>query len=83
MHVCMYVFIYTADRPKPSVEHKNLIIMIGDGFGPASVTMGRTCKGAPLNLDSYQTGMIRTRSSQSYVALGVSGLLSCCLIVSL
>jgi alkaline phosphatase len=61
------------NRPKPSVEHKNLIIMIGDGFGPASVTMGRTCKGAPLNLDSYQTGMIRTRSSQSWVTDSAAG----------
>jgi alkaline phosphatase len=48
-------------------KHKNLIFMVGDGYGPASVTLGRTCKGEDLYIEKYLKGMVRTRSAESVV----------------
>eukprot|EP01132_Coremiostelium_polycephalum_P003131 gene3131-3913_t len=48
----------------------NIILMIGDGMGPASMTMARLAmlgKGESLNLDPYICGTIRTFSSSSWV----------------
>jgi len=60
-------------KPPAPTKHKNLILMIGDGYGPAAVTMGRTCKGSDLNIEKYLTGMIRTRSSESLVTDSAAG----------
>ena len=49
------------DRPK------NVILMIADGFGPASATMGAAAKGAPLAFDSLLVGMVETSATDSRV----------------
>jgi alkaline phosphatase len=47
--------------------------MITDGFGPASVTLARTLKGAPLQLDYMIRGTIRTKSANSLVTDSAAG----------
>ena len=46
---------------------RNLIIMIADGFGPASATLAREVKGEALVLDSVLQGAVGTRSTSSRV----------------
>jgi alkaline phosphatase len=53
-------------QPAPDRPH-NVILMIADGFGPASVTMARMAKDAPLALDEFLTGSVGTRSADNYV----------------
>jgi alkaline phosphatase len=57
----------TAERPH------NVILMIPDGFGPASVTMARMATGAPLALDEFLTGSVGTRSTDHYVTDSAAG----------
>ncbi|WP_412067120.1 alkaline phosphatase [Rubrivirga sp. IMCC43871] len=63
----------TAQAPAPSpVPHapappKNVILMIADGFGPASATLGAAAKGAPLAFDSLMVGAVETSASDSRV----------------
>lgn len=52
---------------------KNVIVMITDGFGPASVTLARTLNGAPLQLDRMIRGTIRTKSADSLVTDSAAG----------
>jgi alkaline phosphatase len=52
---------------------KNVIVMITDGFGPASVTLARTLNGAPLELDYMIRGTIRTKSFSSLVTDSAAG----------
>lgn len=52
---------------------KNVIVMITDGFGPASVTLARTLNGAPLQLDRMIRGTIRTKSANSLVTDSAAG----------
>jgi alkaline phosphatase len=52
---------------------KNVILLITDGFGPASVTLSRTLNGAPLALDFMVRGTIRTKSADSLVTDSAAG----------
>jgi alkaline phosphatase len=52
-----------ATGPRP----RNLILMIGDGFGPAYVTLGRDVADRPLTLDSMLVGAISTSAADSRV----------------
>jgi len=46
---------------------KNVILMIADGFGPASATLAREFSGEPLALDAILRGAVRTSSTSSRV----------------
>ena len=56
-------------------QHRNVILMISDGFGPASQTFARTYFQSQLNasadfelaLDNLTSGIVRTQSSSSFV----------------
>jgi alkaline phosphatase len=50
-----------ADRPQ------NVVLMIADGFGPASATLAREFSGQPLALDPILRGAVRTPSTSSRV----------------
>lgn len=52
---------------------RNVIMMIPDGFGPASVTMARMASGAPLALDSFITGTVGTAATDNYVTDSAAG----------
>jgi hypothetical protein len=43
----------------------NLILIIADGLGPSSATLARILKKAPLSMDTYNTGTVRTYSANS------------------
>lgn len=65
------------DAPAPE-EAPNVILMIPDGFGPASVTMARDYlrwRGDQKELpyDSLQVGSIRTYASDSYITDSAAG----------
>ena len=55
------------DRPR------NVVLMIADGFGPASATLGAAAKGAPLALDSVLVGSVETSASDSRVTDSAAG----------
>lgn len=46
---------------------QNVVLMIADGFGPASTTLGAAAKGAPLALDSLLVGSVETSATDSRV----------------
>ena len=46
---------------------RNVILMIADGFGPASATLGAGAKGAPLAFDSLLVGGVETSATDSRV----------------
>ena len=46
---------------------KNIIVMIPDGTGVATLTVARQVKGAPLALDTAIYGLVQTRSADSEV----------------
>ena len=48
-------------------QPRNVVLMIADGFGPASVTLGRAAKGAPLAFDSVLVGSVETSATDSRV----------------
>ncbi|WP_412063674.1 alkaline phosphatase [Rubrivirga sp. IMCC45206] len=58
-----------APAPPPAADAppKNVILMIADGFGPASATLGAAAKGAPLAFDSLLVGAVETSASDSRV----------------
>ena len=53
--------------PRAPDRPKNLVLFIADGFGPASATMGRAAKGAPLAFDSLLVGSVETSATDSRV----------------
>ena len=55
------------DRPR------NVVLMIADGFGPASATLGAAAKGAPLALDSLLVGSVETSATDSRVTDSAAG----------
>ena len=55
------------DRPR------NVVLMIADGFGPASVTLGAAAKGAPLAFDSVLVGSVETSAADSRVTDSAAG----------
>ena len=58
-----------ADAPRP----RNLVFMIPDGCGPASIVLGRMCAGRPLALDSILVGASETSSTSSRVTDSAAG----------
>jgi alkaline phosphatase len=62
--------VFAQDAPE---RPRNVIMMIPDGFGPASVTMARMASGAPLALDSFITGTVGTASTDNYVTDSAAG----------
>lgn len=46
---------------------KNLILLLADGFGPASLTMAREGVGRNLTLDNHLVGIIKTQSANRFV----------------
>lgn len=67
----------TAQAPAPvasaPAQPKNVILMIADGFGPASAAMGAAAKGAPLAFDSLLVGAVETSASDSRVTDSAAG----------
>ena len=64
-----------SETAAPAVERRprNLILMIADGFGPASRTMARDYSGELLMLDELLVGSASTRSSNSFVTDSAAG----------
>ena len=56
-----------ADVASQSTRPRNVVLMIADGFGPASATMGAAAKGAPLAFDSLLVGAVETSATDSRV----------------
>jgi len=64
-----------ADRPgvegdgpiRQTGQPQNVVLLIADGFGPASATLGRAAKGAPLALDSVLVGAVETSAADGRV----------------
>ena len=52
---------------------RNVILFIGDGFGPAYQTMGREYAGKPLPLDSILVGSMQTKSTSNRVTDSAAG----------
>jgi alkaline phosphatase len=68
----------SAPVPRADVEQRtapaqNLILLIGDGYGPVQATMARAAKGAPLALDRVQTGSVETSASDARVTDSAAG----------
>lgn len=63
----------TAATDIPAERPRNVILMIPDGFGPASVTLARQAKGSPLALDGFITGSVGTASTDSGVTDSAAG----------
>lgn len=63
------------DRPaRPVTERpRNVVFMIADGFGPASVALARAANGAPLALDGVLTGSVSTAATDSRVTDSAAG----------
>ena len=62
----------STDAPPPD-RPRNVILMIADGFGPASATLGAAAKGAPLALDSVLVGSVETSATDSRVTDSAAG----------
>ena len=52
---------------------RNVILMIADGCGPASITLAREVSGAPLTLDGILVGRVTTWSASSRVTDSAAG----------
>ncbi len=61
----------TVDRDDASP--RNVVLMIADGFGPASATLGAAAKGAPLALDGVLVGSVETSATDSRVTDSAAG----------
>ena len=46
---------------------RRVVLLIGDGFGPASLTLARACAGSPLALDAVLVGSLGTRPAVGQV----------------
>ncbi len=66
------VTLREADAAGPG-QPRNLVLMIADGFGPASATMGAAAKGAPLAFDSLLVGSVETSATDSRVTDSAAG----------
>ena len=55
------------DRPR------NVVLMIADGFGPASASLGAAAKGAPLAFDPFLVGSVETSATDSRVTDSAAG----------
>ncbi|AOA62631.1 Repressible alkaline phosphatase [Komagataella phaffii CBS 7435] len=76
-----YVYIYHGTASKLTPTKKNVIFMVTDGMGPASVTVARDFKqfkydlswDEQLFIDTYLVGSSRTRSFDSWVTDSAAG----------
>ncbi len=59
----------TAQTPAP----RNVVLMIADGFGPASATLARAAAGRPLALDALLVGAVETGATDSRVTDSAAG----------
>ncbi|MEM1117894.1 MAG: alkaline phosphatase [Bacteroidota bacterium] len=59
--------------PKRADTPQNVILMIADGFGPASATLGAAAKGAPLAFDSLLVGSVETSATDNRVTDSAAG----------
>ena len=57
----------TAESAVATDRPRNVILLIADGFGPASATLGRELKGAPLSFEPHVRGLVATASTDSRV----------------
>ena len=62
-----------AQAPRRADQPRNVVLMIADGFGPASSTLGAAAKGAPLAFDSLIVGSVETSSHDSRVTDSAAG----------
>ena len=53
--------------PLTPVPPRNVILFIGDGMGPAYITLARECADRPLFLDELVSGIASTHSADSRV----------------
>jgi alkaline phosphatase len=60
-------------RAQDGERPKNLILMIADGFGPASATLAREVADRPLALDAILGGSVGTEATDSEVTDSASG----------
>ncbi len=60
----LFVGIGYAHAAQPQ---KNIIVMIPDGTGHASLTIARQLKGAPLAIDAVLCGIVQTQSASHFV----------------
>ncbi|EGG20953.1 alkaline phosphatase [Cavenderia fasciculata] len=71
------LIVFLIPRDKDILQPKrNIILLIGDGFGPASATMARIAKNGKtgvLNMDSHLVGTLKTFSSSSDVTDSAAG----------
>ena len=64
---CALLLLVPSATAQDDGRPRNLILMIADGFGPASATLAREVEGAPLALDAILTGAVGTASTSSRV----------------
>ena len=58
----LFTPLYAAQAPK------NMILLIGDGMGPAQVTLARLSSDKPLNMDTMKFGgLVKTQSADSTI----------------
>ncbi|MEP0548358.1 MAG: alkaline phosphatase [Rhodothermales bacterium] len=65
--LCALLLFAAPTRAQDDDRPRNVIVMIADGFGPASATLAREFSGAPLAFDEILRGVVRTASSSSRV----------------
>jgi alkaline phosphatase len=59
---------------KNQIKQNNIIFFIGDGMGPASITLARECGNrSKLTLDHYLIGTSKTRSASSLITDSAAG----------
>lgn len=66
----------TPDGPRTApgdAAPRNVVLLIADGFGPASATLGAAAKGAPLALDGILVGAVETSATDSRVTDSAAG----------
>ena len=70
---CFVVLLAVPVQAQEPERPKNVILLIADGFGPASATMARTAIGRPLALDAILTGSVATGATDSEVTDSAAG----------
>lgn len=64
---CALLLLAPSAVAQDDARPRNVILMIADGFGPASATLAREFTGEPLALDEILRGVVRTRSFDSRI----------------
>jgi len=59
--------------PPAGPRPENVVIMIPDGCGPATLVLARLARGRPLSLDSILVGAVETGSSSSRITDSAAG----------